>query len=132
VEDTALPLWFMKIDGTTKQCSFEDLQKSRELIEQVILLYKYNSYVVNVRDKTFIVNGGMTLSHKNSEKIKDPILLHAKRNTLTMKIGARSVRTEDDGHTVSYLVGFQDRDGGEQALIQVSEDGTHCTFLDRR
>lgn len=99
---------------------FSELYGQKEKITQMVFLWDYNSYLVNLPEKYFIVNGGRKLFF--GDNIEGEIrILYARRNRMSVSVNQDVVEQESNSQTTSYLLGVESSD--KQLLLIISEDG---------
>lgn len=104
-----------------KPVKFEELYGIKDDVISIIFLWNHNSYFVNVKERTFIINGGRKMNFPATGKTK---LLYRKRTAETVAITGAA---EGSNRVITWLVGFED-EVENKLFLQISEDGKHWTW----
>ena len=120
----------LKDSETPKRIGFFDIFKCKDDIKTLIYLYDFNSYLVNIEEGFFCVNGGRRIKPCNCDKYENKKLVYAKRNSKEVNINSG----DESNINVNYLIGLQGDFEGENktVLLQISEDGSSWVWRDKR
>jgi hypothetical protein len=115
-------------DTVPRKIGFYDIFKYKQYIKTIIFLYDFNSYLINVEEGYFCINGGRRIKPNGCDEYEDRQLKYAKRNTKEVDL--------TDGHEATvrtnYILGLTGILGNEikNVLIQISEDGLSWNWRD--
>lgn len=109
--------------------SFEAASKMRSQIVTSTLMWTTNSYHVNVERREFIINGGRVIHFPEWKDVEDVKALIVRRHRQEV-----STTSEELGHSVSYLLGLEGREGGEkkEVMLHISPDGREWYWRNKR
>lgn len=126
------PEWIVWIGDDPKPVSlqFEELFPVKDQIKKVVLLWDTNSYVIDVVNKSFIINGGRLFQPVGLQDMENAVLEYAARHTRQLSMTADSESSE----SISYLAGVKGTIENEerQLLIHVSSDGRSWSWKDHK
>ena len=115
-----------------KICSFSQLYNIRFDIKSLILLWDFNSYLINIHDKYFIINGGRKIQPNVFNEMKDFHLIYARRNRINIVLDSDKPTEKPQKF---YLFGIEGKfldNMANSILLQISEDGTQWIWRDKK
>lgn len=126
------PEWIVWIGDDPKPVSlqFEELYPVKDQIKKAVLLWDTNSYVIDVVNKTFIVNGGRPIQPPGLHSLQNAEIEYAARHTRQLSMTSDSESSE----RISFLVGVKGTIQGEERslLLHISDDGSMWQWKDTR
>jgi hypothetical protein len=113
-----------------KRIEFYDIFKCKDSIKSLIYLYDFNSYLVNIDEGFFCINGGRRIKPCNCDSYEDRQLIYAKRNAKDINVNSG----EESELRINYLLGVKGRFENEYktVLLQISEDGSSWIWRDKK
>ncbi len=122
--------WIISEDETLKKVQFNYIFPNKEHIDSITMLFDTNSYIINVRQRFFIINGGRRIQPKPVMLMDEvwPLAVKRRRKTVTLN------GEESGDESLSYLLGIEGILNGEkrEVLIQISQDGSLWAWKSKR
>ena len=114
------PTWIItfKDEELPKVVSFKDLYAIRNNINSALLLWDYNSYRVDIKDKYFCVNGGKKIY---IQEMETPEFVYLRRNIRNIYENS----TNSDTNTF-YILGMQEN--SNTLVLNISSDGSNWAW----
>jgi len=116
---------------------FYDIKKIPDPVTAVILIWDHNSYVINVAEKFFVINGGRVVVPEFLKSIDKPKLSYCMRRRASVDLGGEveegGVNLSDRAFT-SYLFGVDSEEGSSPwaTHLEISDDGKFWRFVGKR
>ena len=116
-----------------RKVEFSELLALKDEINSAILLWNFNSYLINISEAYFIINGGRKLQPTVFFNMTDRKFLYARRHRETLPVGV-DLGNENRTHEVFYLLGVEGMVEGEkkELLLFISSDGTLWKWIPKR
>ncbi len=112
---------------------FEKIFPLKPQIKSAVLLFNFNSYLVNVKEKFFVINGGRKISIKGFESCSDLKVTVVKRHRRELSLG----KAESNGkgkEYVFFLLGWEGTVEGEkkELFLNISPEGNQWFWASKR
>jgi hypothetical protein len=126
---------FIKLKGDSNlnpnPIEFYDIFKHRHEVDTIIFLFDFNSYLVNIEEGYFCINGGRKVQMSNCNNFENRTLVYAKKHSKEVDIGSEE---EVRPILINYLIGIGGELNGEPEIvaIQFTEDGTVWSWRNKR
>jgi hypothetical protein len=117
---------------TLHEVLFEDVYRQRENITTALLRWKTNSYFLNIKERSFTVDGDKIFYYP---EFFDAHMIYIRRNKLKVNISDLYAETEFDHHQLQHLFGLQGKNKQDQFIerfLCISVDGTNWSWQTRR
>jgi hypothetical protein len=113
-----------------QKIEFTDIKKHGSSISKIIFLWDHNSYIADVKNRLYVINGGRYIA---VPWFKDAIDFHLdcyKRHRKILSMNGKG----KDIEVITYLIGFRGIINSEQheIFLYVSGDGKLWKWLDKR
>lgn len=115
-------------DTGMEKIEFTDIKKKAESISKLVFLWDYNSYVVDIRRHSFIINGGREFDLQGTEGLEF-ICLRRKQQEIGLNGKAKT-----EPEVTAYLLGFHGIMESEkkEIYLKITADGRQWYWLDKR
>jgi len=128
------PVWIgTKYDGTIAEIPFKELLHTCDKLKQLALIWDCNSYLINIEDRYFVVNGGRRLAIRDD--LRDIKLIYRRRKRAVLKMNEIGRTPDQDRKPETfYLLGISGKNGSDipqHILLQISECGQFFIWQDK-
>ena len=119
-------------DRIAQTIKFEDMYNIKDQIVDIVALWSFNAYRLDLQRREFIINGGRRLQLPQWKKYKSVSLKYARRTSVEV---ATNNPMNVLNKTITYLIGmqaFKKKKIIDEIFIQISNDGKSWKWLQSR
>ena len=121
-------LIFKDNDKKPISISFEEIKTYKQQIKKIIFLYDYNSYLIDIEKRVFIINGGRFIRHNWFNFVKEIEFIGYRRHNQKISLNGNNNNEE-----ISYLIGFKDkRNDNNEFYLHIFEEGKSWKWVANR